>query len=90
MDRDTAKTMVGPGWASFIDAIYDRLPESARVKQVKEKFGGLRFYVDDVDESIHDFIDNLELKSFEICETCGKPGRLRKKGWRKTLCNDHA
>jgi hypothetical protein len=89
ISREEAKRCVGPGWASLIDAIYDRLPEDAFIYQVKEKWGGLRFYVDGTMELL-DFIDEMEDQSLNICEVCGRPGKPRKGGWVKTLCDEHA
>jgi hypothetical protein len=89
INREDAKSYVGPGWAPLIDAIYDRLPEDAHVLQVKEKWGGLRFYVDGTKELL-DFIDEMEARSLEICEVCGQPGRPREGGWVRTLCDEHA
>jgi len=55
--------------------------------QVKEKFGGLRFYVHNAGDEIHGMISMAEQMSFKICEKCGKPGSLHKRGgWLKTLC----
>lgn len=58
--------------------------------QVKEKFGGLRFYVDGADDYVRGLIDMAEGMSLRTCETCGKPGRCRKGGWVSTLCEEHA
>ena len=61
--------------------------------QVKEKFGGLRFYTDGGDEYIRALIDDAESLSYRICEECGRMdndvGRNRK-GWIQTTCRDHA
>ena len=89
ISREDAKSYVGPGWAALIDAIYDRLPEDAHVLQVKEKWGGLRFYVDGTAEWL-DFIDEMEARSLETCEVCGQPGKPREGGWIRTLCDEHA
>jgi RNA polymerase-binding transcription factor DksA len=56
--------------------------------QVKEKFGGLRYYVQNAPDEIDDMISEAENASYTICETCGKPGEPRKGGWLKTLCDD--
>jgi len=87
LSRKYAKMCVGKGWHSLIDEIYDRLPKKAYVTTVKEKFGGLRFYVDGVDEEILDFVDEIERKSYQICECCGQPGKSRAGGWVLTLCD---
>jgi hypothetical protein len=89
ISREYAKSCVGSGWASLIDAIYDRLPEDAHVLQVKEKWGGLRFYVSGTTELL-DFIDEMEARSLRICEVCGQPGKTREGGWVRTLCDEHA
>lgn len=66
--------------------------ETVRVYRVKEKLGGLRFYIDYGSEEIWDEIAKVENKSFEICERCGKPGKLKDIGamsmWLKTLCEN--
>ena len=45
------------------------------VLQVKEKFGGLRFYVGGVPaeqfDMVHAFIDAVEAQSYTVCEECG-------------------
>ena len=73
----------------LIDAIYDRLPEDAHVLQVKEKWGGLRFYVSGTTELL-DFIDEMEARSLKTCEVCGQPGKPREGGWIRTLCDEHS
>lgn len=64
----------------------EKLPELA---QVKEKFGGLRFYVDGASEELRAQIALAEMLSFRICEVCGAPGSLRREGWFRTLCDGH-
>jgi hypothetical protein len=83
---DEAKEMVGPGWGQLIEQIYNALPENAVICQIKEKFGGLRFYVDNISQELQHMIGELETKSETICELCGKPGKTDRHGWWKTLC----
>jgi hypothetical protein len=59
------------------------------VKQVKEKFGGLRFYVEGGDEYTNGLISMAEAMSEHTCEVCGHPGETRQGGWIKVLCDDH-
>ena len=47
------------------------LPEAV---QVKEKLGGLRFYVVGEAQAMLDIIDESETKSETICEVCGYRG----------------
>lgn len=65
-----------------------------RAFQVKEKFGGLRFYmtgIDSADPEIARLIAEAEKKSNKICEECGAPGTQNPhRGWCETLCEIHS
>ena len=55
--------------------------------QVKEKFGGLRFYYYGGNEKIDGMIWLAENMSYNICETCGSTENIgQTKGWITTLC----
>lgn len=64
--------------------------------QVKEKFGGLRFYwhsenlPEDSYQRISGAIDMAEMRSEDICEECGERGDMRGPGWFFTACDKHA
>ncbi|MEY9198411.1 hypothetical protein ABIA16_003527 [Sinorhizobium fredii] len=73
----------------------------AKVKQIKEKFGGLRIYVRPKNMSAHfpkalatDLLairDQAESRSMKTCELCGDPGKLDNfGGYYQTLCTRHA
>jgi len=85
---------VGEGWYSIIKNIINELIAlgwDKRVVQVKEKFGGLRFYLETYPEGAGDIIIKYEKLSYETCEKCGKKGSNRNiKGWLFTFCDDHA
>jgi len=55
--------------------------------QVKQKFGGLRFYITGGDERIEGMIMMAESMSYKLCEWCGNKGKLRSGGWVTTLCD---
>ena len=62
-----------------------------RIIQIKEKFGGLRFYINGAppNSKIYDIIDKYEDLSFEICEFCGAPGKTEDyQGWLFTWCKN--
>lgn len=87
--REEAKELVGPGWSGLIDKIWDGLTPNVLIEQIKEKFGGLRFYAGYTDD-IQDLIIRLaEKESYTICERCGKPGKTRDLPWVLTLCAEH-
>jgi hypothetical protein len=56
--------------------------------QVKEKFGGLRFYCDNTDDYTQGAIAMAESMSFRTCESCGTPAKPSGNGWIKTLCSE--
>ena len=58
--------------------------------QVKEKFGGLRFYVEQATDEHFNYISFAENMSYRTCEQCGAPGKLYTQGWHRTLCDHHA
>lgn len=58
--------------------------------QVKEKYGGLRFYVNRATVEHYNYIAFAGRMSYHTCEECGAPGKLYIDGWHRTLCNIHA
>ena len=81
------------GWNKLIDELIgelNKLPDEIELLQIKEKFGGLRFYVSGGSEEAHNIISRYENYSYHICEICGEfyTARTRvKQGWYKTLCD---
>lgn len=59
------------------------------VAQIKEKFGGLRFYYDGGDEYISGLVSMAESWADVVCEECGGIGKRRNGGWIRTLCDRH-
>lgn len=93
------------GWYGLIKDLIDELITvgwNKKVTQVKEKFGGLRFYipsghvVDDkwveikVPEAYNAIISKYEKLSYSVCEKCGKNGVVRSGPWIRTLCDEHS
>ena len=86
---------IDPGWHDLIYKLLQDIKalnpeEGFEVVQIKEKFGGLRFYTNFGTDEIFELIHKAEDASYKICEICGKKGKLRNDiGWYLTLCNDH-
>ena len=83
---------IGPGWVPLVEELMTKLKGAGwngEIGQVKEKFGGLRFYIYDGNPAVWDLINKYETKSYTICEDCGLPGKLRHGGWWRTLCDTH-
>ena len=58
-------------------------------EQVKEKFGGLRFYVHGGDSKTDNYISFAEYLSDTICEECGSTKDIgHTEGWITTLCKE--
>lgn len=97
LDRAGSRAMwveSGPGWWPILlklDQDIAKLAPDYQVLQVKEKFGGLRYYIGgvpaDVSDSVYALIDAAERESYQTCEECGEPGHERGGGWIKTLCD---
>ena len=88
----------GRGWEPLIRKLCEDISEilkgypefDFRVEQIKEKFGGLRFYPgalgQDLFDPITDLISAAEQESYKVCEDCGAPGEIREGGWIRVLC----
>jgi hypothetical protein len=76
---------------SYIDNNAKYNPEIFQVEavQVKEKFGGLRFYTNGECKEIHGMIWLAEQLSCYICENCGSTENVTQnnKGWIRSLCS---
>ena len=82
----------GDGWFELIDclcaSIMDNPPPPVAV-QVKEKFGGLRFYVDSASETVWGLIEMAEAFSFRVCEICGALGKRTDGHYIRVRCPIH-
>ena len=93
---------VGEGWWPILESLCANIQHhldwknknsevvpQVTVEQIKEKFGGLRFYYSGGDEQIHGMVRMAEAWADASCEECGAPGKRRDGGWIKTLCDRH-
>ena len=93
---------VGPGWWPIIESLCGNIQHYLNYKnkesevvaqvvvtQIKEKFGGLRFYYNGGDDTIDGMVRMAESWASNACEECGAPGQSRRGSWIKTLCNEH-
>lgn len=96
----------GDGWKSLYQPIIDYIQEYNRVHegtdsfieihQIKEKFGGLRFYwggenvPEDVCDVLREMIRDAEAESFCVCEICGSRDNvgITVDNWYTTICED--
>jgi hypothetical protein len=96
---------VGAGWWPIIESLCANIQshidwwnknhkehpvvEQVVVEQIKEKFGGLRFYYQGGDDTVRGMVRMAEAWADASCEECGAPGKRRTGGWVRTLCDDH-
>jgi hypothetical protein len=76
---------------NHIDYLGEKCPQLVAT-QIKEKFGGLRFYHHGGDNYTSGVVDMAEMMSYRICEVCGdqgKPGSPQEHGWITTRCSKH-
>jgi hypothetical protein len=90
----------GPGWDELVMMTHHSLralDPDYKILQIKEKFGGLRYYFhpsDEVEQDVKDRMWAIEALvgrlSECICEECGGPGQpdYPSKYWIQTLCKD--
>ena len=68
--------------------VRDPVPQVV-ASQIKEKFGGLRFYYNGGDDQIFGMVRMAESWAANTCEECGNPGKTRGGGWIRALCDHH-
>ncbi len=80
---------------AFAEWIYEKAPRkklpevTIRIDQIKEKFGGLRFYYTGGDDVVDGMASLAESLSYKICEACGTTkGVGQTSGWIYTVCWD--
>jgi len=83
---------ISNGWFGLVKELIEdsiALGWNKEICQIKEKFGGLRFYINSAPEEVFKRITEAEDKSFTTCEVTGNPGQLRTDiGWYRTLCDE--
>jgi hypothetical protein len=93
---------IGPGWWPIVESLCANIQHHLQwknrdsqlvppvvVEQIKEKFGGLRFYYQGGDDTITGMVRMAESWAGHSCEECGAPGQQRSGGWIRTLCDHH-
>jgi hypothetical protein len=86
------------GWYDVISEMLEEINEvferdnieDLSVFQIKEKFGGLRVYLENAPRELHNIVSKAEDRALETCELCGQKGSIdQKASWIRTLCEDH-
>jgi hypothetical protein len=92
---------IGLGWYGIIKDIVETIKEEddrvnlennsehiTKVTQIKEKWGGLRFYCTGTTDKGWSVIEKAEKESYEVCENCGSKTDVGcySDGWISTKC----
>jgi len=88
---------ISPGWRFIVDRLCANIVqqikwkkiEAIQVEQVKQKLGGLRFYINRGDPAIGGLIAMAEEWAENTCEVCGEKGKERGGNWIRVLCEKH-
>lgn len=82
---------VGKGWHKIIKDLDSKLQKTDPdycIDQIKEKFGGLRFYTSCLSAAGDEAVEEAEKLAAKTCEECGcEAERQNLNGWLKTVCN---
>jgi len=84
---------IGNGWLGIIQRLFEvliKLGWDKSIINVKEKFGGMSIFLDNLPENGFNFIVAAERETFQVCEVCGEDGGQHNiNGWIHTLCDEH-
>ena len=96
--RDRIEIECCEGWDKIIEPLVEYVDkynstvekeeDKIKILQIKEKFGGLRFYASNKTEELINLIEDAENKSFKTCEFCGSTDDVGQTcdGWITTCC----
>lgn len=99
MTVDEIRDCVGEGWIPIVRSVLEVLDKAGfTIFQLKEKFGGLRIYVDAppdataaVKAEISALIHAAENASYKTCDLCGGRGYCQLiRDWWRTRCAECA
>ena len=83
---------IGQGWMPLLEDLTKKLIQlgwNKEIGQCKEKFGGMRLYLNLATDEMYELVHKAETDSYKICEDCGNPGTVGSKNggyWIRTLC----
>lgn len=101
IERRTPKGWYGlatpSGWDDLVEELFKKVLNifpDLEIYQIKEKFGGLRFYTNvPYDHEAQSFIRKAEEHSFNVCEACGSENNVTtatgtNSYWVRSLCSE--
>ena len=83
---------IGPGWVEPVKKCLNDLCSAGwnkNVFQIKQKFCGLRFYFDNEDKELFNYIvTKAEVECGRLCEMCGEQREQKDNYFGFALCNN--
>jgi hypothetical protein len=93
-DKETPEEKIKADLVAQFDShaklVEDEIKKLPKFAQIKEKFGSLRLYMDNLSERVSAILNFAELMSQRTCEFCGDAGKTYHMRWHRTLCEKHA
>ena len=76
-------------WYVTCTKLLTEVKSDFHIEQLKEKWGYANvYYSGGITQYGQQLIEQFEEESKEICENCGKPGKIYYDGWAKCLCSE--
>src|SRR5690606_25803707 len=75
---------VPTGWSSILTSGFEEMFKAGwdgEIRQIKEKFGSLRLYLQNSNEEIETIVRRMEEQTEDICCVCGEPATKHSSGW---------
>ena len=95
--KENRRVPIEKGWYKILEKLVRRIKEidekhdkQSKILQIKEKFGGLRVYLEAWNLDTIQAVREAEDESYKVCEKCGEEGHRFNDGWILTLCEEHA
>jgi ssDNA-binding Zn-finger/Zn-ribbon topoisomerase 1 len=88
---------IAAGWFPIVERLCEFIinnEPNVKIKQIKEKFGELRFYTDGNSYDLGELIESAMEESLKTCEKCGSIENVETKTkdsehyWIRTLCSE--
>ena len=83
--------LVGKGWHDLLIKLDQKLKQTDPdyyIEQIKEKFGGSRFYTSGLSEEGYKAVEEAEALAAKTCEACGCESKITSvNGWLTTICD---
>lgn len=92
VDFEDVMAEVPEGWRAILHKGFEEmfvLGWDGGIRQIKEKFGSLRLYVQNGSNELEEIISRMEEETENVCSVCGAPKTKTANGWIRYYCDEH-